>query len=114
MSNESESSTFFVKNLKPGQAKSATKPIKEGKVPILPTMVVVDNNNDDKGWRAIIKGNRKAKSEGTGTGAIVTAIHEQKYATSGHGLFLAKPTTDPSKAEKNKNKNKKNQPEVLL
>ena len=116
MSNESLSSTFLVKNLKPGQAKSATKPIKEGKIPILPTMVVVDNNNDDKGWRAIIKGDRKAKSEGTGTGAIVTTIHEQKYATTGHGLIIAKPTTNPSKEEKKKNKkkNKKNQPEVLL
>ena len=79
-------------------------------------MVVVDNNNDDKGWRAIIKGDRKAKSEGTGTGAIVTAIHEQKYATTGHGLIIAKPTTNPSKEEKKKNKkkNKKNQPEVSL
>jgi len=116
LSDESASSTFLVKNLKPGQAKSATKSIKEGKVPSLPKMIVVDNNNDDKGWRAIIKGDRKAKSEGTGTGAIVTTIHEQKYATTGHGLIIAKPTTNPSKEEKKKNKkkNKKNQPEVSL
>ena len=96
LSDASASLTFLVKNLKPGQAKSATKSIKEGKEPSLPTMVVVDNNNDNKGWKAIIKGNRKAKSEGTGTGVIVTAIHEQKYATSDHGLILVTPTSSKS------------------
>merc|ERR1712214_152525 len=93
----SASSTFLVRDLKSGQAKFTTKLIEEEKVPILPTMVVVDNNTDNKGWKAINKGNRKAKSEGTGTGVIVTAIHEQKYATSGHGLIPTKPTTDSSK-----------------
>ena len=61
MSISSASSTFLVKDFKLGQAKSATKSNKEEKVPVVPTMVLVKNNNDnEEGWNDIIKGNQKA------------------------------------------------------
>ena len=108
MSVSSASSTFTVQNLKIGQAKSVTKSNEEEKALVLPKIVVVNNNNEE-GWNDIIKGNQKAKSSGNGTGAIVTAIYDQKLTTTDHGNILSKttPITDPPKMEKKKTKKKK-------
>merc|ERR1711884_1028571 len=91
MSVSSASSTFLVKDLKPGQAKSAKKSNKEEKAPVVPTMVLVKNNNDNnkEGWNKITKGNQKATSSGKAKGTIVSAINDHKITTSGHGNILA-------------------------
>ena len=107
MSVSSASSTITVRNLKIGKAKSITKSDEEEKALVLPKIVVVNN---EEGWNDISKGNRKAKSSGNGTGAIVTAIYDQKLTTTGHGNIPSKtiPITDPSKMEKKKKKRKRN------
>merc|ERR1712214_57788 len=83
----STSSTFLVKDLKIENAKLDTKSSKEGKSPVVPNIVVITNNKNDieDGWTDITKGNRKAKSSGNVTGAIVTEINDQQLTLTGHG-----------------------------
>merc|ERR1711884_585201 len=109
MSISSTLSTFLVKDLKIENAKLDTKSSEEGKSPVVPNIVVITNNKNDieEGWTDITKSNRKAKSSGNVTGAIVTGINDQQLTVTGHGNFVSStnPTTDP-KMEKKKKKKK--------
>merc|ERR1711884_750467 len=96
MSISSTSSTFLVKDLKIENTKLDTKSSKEGKSPVVPNIVVLTNNKNDieEGWTDITKSNRKAKSSGNVTGAIVTGINDQQLTVTGHGNFSS--STNPT------------------